>query len=287
MPPNDMGDLAGKWRPSALSEFLRDPAKIHPNGRMPSFKLNQDESDALANYLLSKWGPAPSQASPAQLGEVLTLSNCAACHAIEGVKRCTVVLDLATTMDDDGFERAVSAAASLVTGAVLTGLNTRLVALDTDLRGQISSFQRALLCDIRVAADDARFMLPELAHGIIPDTGGVARLYQICGPGVASDMVLTGRVMSAAEALAHGVVSRVVAPELLDQTVREMAEKIASAPAVSVKMARRIISHLGEPQVRSSMAEELIAQTFINRSDDYAELRAARAQDRQPNYTGS
>ena len=150
-----------------------------------------------------------------------------------------------------------------------------------------ASFQRALLCDIRVAADDARFMLPELAHGIIPDTGGVARLYQICGPGVASDMVLTGRVMSAAEALAHGVVSRVVAPELLDQTVREMAEKIASAPAVSVKMARRIISHLGEPQVRSSMAEELIAQTFINRSDDYAELRAARAQDRQPNYTGS
>src|SRR5881396_3281250 len=64
-----------------------------------------------------------------------------------------------------------------------------------------ASFQRALLCDIRVAAEDARFMLPEVTYGVIPDTGGVGRLYQICGHGVASDMVLTGRPMDAAEAL--------------------------------------------------------------------------------------
>ena len=57
------------------------------------------------------------------------------------------------------------------------------------------SFQRALLCDIRVAAEGARFMLPEVGHGVIPDTGGVGRLYEICGPGVVSDLVLTGRVM--------------------------------------------------------------------------------------------
>jgi enoyl-CoA hydratase/carnithine racemase len=150
-----------------------------------------------------------------------------------------------------------------------------------------ASFQRALLCDIRVAADDARFMLPEVSHGVIPDTGGVARLFQMCGHGVASDMVLTGRPMDAAEALAHGVVSRVVAPGDLDETVLEMARRIAAAPAVTVKMARRVIAHLAEPEVRSSMAEELIAQTFVNRSDDYAEMRAARAEDRDPVYTGS
>jgi len=150
-----------------------------------------------------------------------------------------------------------------------------------------ASFQRALLCDIRVAADDARFMLPEVSHGVIPDTGGVARLFQMCGHGVASDMVLTGRPMDAAEALAHGVVSRVVAPGDLDETVLEMARRIAAAPAVTVKMARRVIAHLAEPEVRSSMAEELIAQTFVNRSDDLAEMRAARAEDRDPVYTGS
>jgi enoyl-CoA hydratase/carnithine racemase len=150
-----------------------------------------------------------------------------------------------------------------------------------------ASFQRALLCDIRVAAQDARFMLPEVIHGVIPDTGGVARLFQICGHGVASDLVLTGRPIDAAEAQAHGIVSRVVPREVLDATVREMAEKIAAAPYVTVRMARRVIRHLGEPQVRTSMAEELIAQTFINSSHDYAEFRAARGEERSPRYTGS
>jgi enoyl-CoA hydratase len=149
------------------------------------------------------------------------------------------------------------------------------------------SFQRALLCDIRIAAEGARFMLPEVGHGVIPDTGGVARLFKMCGHGLVSDMVLTGRVVSADEALAHGIVSRVVAPDALDATAREMAEKIAAAPAVTVKMARRVITHLGEAQVRASMADELIYQTFINRSDDMAELRASRAEERPPNYTGS
>jgi enoyl-CoA hydratase/carnithine racemase len=150
-----------------------------------------------------------------------------------------------------------------------------------------ASFQRALLCDIRVAAEDARFMLPEVTHGVIPDTGGVGRLFQICGHGVASDLVLTGRPMDAAEAYAHGIVSRVVPNDALDETVWEMARKIAAAPAVTVKMARRVIQHLAEPEIRSSMAEELIAQTFINKSDDYAEARAAREEGREPRYTGS
>ena len=150
-----------------------------------------------------------------------------------------------------------------------------------------ASFQRALICDIRIAAEGSRFMLPEATHGVIPDTGGMGRLYEICGHGVVTDMVLTGRPMGADEAYAHGVVSRVVPPEQLDETVFEMANKIAAAPAVTIKMARRVIKHLSEPDVRSSMAEELIAQTFISKSDDMAEFRAARAEERAPRYTGS
>jgi len=149
------------------------------------------------------------------------------------------------------------------------------------------SFQRALLCDVRIAAEGARFRLPEVGHGVIPDTGGVARLHQMCGHGVVSDMVLTGRVMEAEEALAHGVVSRLVPPEQLDETAMEMARTIAEAPAVTVKMARRVIRHLSEADVRSSMADEMIFQTFLNRSDDFAEMRAARAEGREPRYRGS
>ena len=78
-----------------------------------------------------------------------------------------------------------------------------------------------------------------------------------------------------------------MAADALDDTVREIAEQIAAAPAVSVKMARSVIRHLALPELRSSMDEEMIAQTFISRSDDMAELRAARAEERTPHYTGS
>jgi enoyl-CoA hydratase len=150
-----------------------------------------------------------------------------------------------------------------------------------------ASFQRALICDMRVAAEGARMMLPEVTYGVIPDTGGVGRLYQMCGHGLASDMVLTGRPITADEALHHGIVSRVVPADDLDSTVREMAEKIAAAPKVTVNAARRVIRHLSEPTLRSSMDDELIYQTFISRSDDLAEMRAARAEDRTPTYSGS
>jgi len=130
-------------------------------------------------------------------------------------------------------------------------------------------------------------MLPEAGHGVIPDTGGMGRLFQMCGHGVVSDMVLTGRKLDADEALSLGIVSRVVPRDELDATAREMAEKVAAAPAVTIKLARRVIRHLAEPEIRSSMDDELFYQTFLNRSDDFAEFRLARTEGREPRYTGS
>jgi enoyl-CoA hydratase/carnithine racemase len=149
------------------------------------------------------------------------------------------------------------------------------------------SFQRALLCDIRIAADDARFMLPEVGHGVIPDTGGVVRLYQMCGHGLVSDLVLTGRPMEVAEAYQHGIVSRVVPRDSLDDVAIEMAEKIAAAPIATVKLARSVIGHLAEAEVRRSMQDELIGQTYLSRSHDLVEFRAARTEGRSPKFTGS
>lgn len=149
------------------------------------------------------------------------------------------------------------------------------------------SFQRALLCDIRIAAEGTRFRLPEMTHGVIPDTGGVAVLHEMCGAGVVNDLVLTGRVMDAEEALRHGVISRIVSPEDLDTVVREAAEQIAKTPMVTVKLYREVVRHLSLPAIRASMADEMTYQTTLNRSDDFAEFRAARAEGRDPHYTGS
>ena len=147
------------------------------------------------------------------------------------------------------------------------------------------AFERVLLCDIRVATVDTRMMLPEVVHGVIPDSGGVARLFQMAGHGLASDLALTGRVFTAQEALTHGVVSRLVADEAeLDETVMAMAQKIAAAPAFTVKMARRTLSNLASAEVQRSINEEAVAQSMVFASGDYAEMKAARAEDRAPVY---
>jgi enoyl-CoA hydratase/carnithine racemase len=147
------------------------------------------------------------------------------------------------------------------------------------------AFERALLCDIRVAAVGTRMMLPEVAHGVIPDSGGVARLFQIAGHGLAADLALTGRMLGAEEAMGHGVVSRLVADEAeLDAVVMDIAHKIADAPAFTVKMARRTLFSLGAAEVQRSIAEEAVAQSLVFVSSDYAEMKAARAEGRPAAY---
>ena len=107
----------------------------------------------------------------------------------------------------------------------------------------------------------------------------------MAGHGVAADMALTGRVMTAEEAYGHGIVSRLVADEAeLDAVTRVMAETIASAPAFTVKMARRTIAGLSRDEVQRSIDEEAVAQSLVFVSDDYAEMKAARADERVPHY---
>lgn len=140
------------------------------------------------------------------------------------------------------------------------------------------SFQRALLCDLRICAEDTTFALPEVGHGVIPDTGGVAVLEATCGSAVTADLVLTGRRLNAAEALQFGIVSRVVAKDALDATAREMAEKIAASPRIAVSLARRVMLGLNRPAIEASMADEHAFQTLVNQSDELAAIRAARAE---------
>jgi enoyl-CoA hydratase/carnithine racemase len=146
------------------------------------------------------------------------------------------------------------------------------------------SFERALLCDLRVAGESAKLRLPELMHGVIPDSGGTARLFQIAGHGLAADLALTGRVLDAQEALRHGVVSRVVPDDQLDAVCLEMAHQIAKLSPFAVRIFRRTLARLANPAVAASMQEEAIGQTLVQASEDYAEMKAARAAKREPKY---
>jgi enoyl-CoA hydratase/carnithine racemase len=146
------------------------------------------------------------------------------------------------------------------------------------------SFERALLCDLRIAGESAKFRLPEILHGVVPDSGGTARLFQMAGHGLVADLALTGRVMTADEALRHGVVSRVVPDDKLDETALEIARGIASRPAFSVKMFRRTLGRMATPLVAQSLAEEAATQSLVFGSHDYREMKTARAEQREPKY---
>jgi len=146
------------------------------------------------------------------------------------------------------------------------------------------SFERALLCDLRIAGESARMRLPELLHGVVPDSGGTARLFQMAGHGLVADLVLTGRVLDAQEALRHGIVSRVVPDDQLDATCLEIAHAIAKLPPFAVKMFRRTLQRLADPAVRASLQEEALTQSLVFASHDYAEMKAARREGREPRY---
>ena len=148
------------------------------------------------------------------------------------------------------------------------------------------SFERALLCDLRIAGESAKLRLPEILHGVVPDSGGTARLFQMAGPGLVADLALTGRVMTADEALRHGIVSRVVPDEKLDETALEIARGIAGRSAFSVQMFRRTLGGLANPLVQRSLAAEALAQSMVFQSADYRELKAARVEKREPRFRG-
>jgi enoyl-CoA hydratase len=104
-----------------------------------------------------------------------------------------------------------------------------------------SGMEIALYCDLRIAAPNVVFGLPEVELGILPGAGGTQTLPRILGLSGALDMLLTGRRLDSAEALAGGLVNQVVSSEELLQTVAAMARKIASFDPAAVRNAKRAV----------------------------------------------
>jgi enoyl-CoA hydratase len=104
-----------------------------------------------------------------------------------------------------------------------------------------SGIEMSLFCDIRIASDDARFGLPEVALGIIPAAGGTQTLPRLIGRGKAMELLLTNDWISAEEALAVGLVNRIVPRETLYAQARRTAEKIASFNPAAVRMVKQAV----------------------------------------------
>ncbi len=114
----------------------------------------------------------------------------------------------------------------------------------------------AMMCDIVLAADNAKFGQPEISIGVIPGCGGTQRLTRTIGKAKAMELCLTGRLMGSEEAERAGLVSRVVpAGELVDEALR-VAEKIASFSAPAVMMAKESVNRAYETTLAEGLRFE-------------------------------
>lgn len=114
----------------------------------------------------------------------------------------------------------------------------------------------ALLCDFIIASEDAQFGQPEIKLGILPGIGGTQRLTRSVGKALAMDLVLTGRSISADEALAAGIVARVVPKEQLLQTALEAAHTIAAYNRPAVAMAKQAVNAAFETPLSAGLRHE-------------------------------
>ena len=143
----------------------------------------------------------------------------------------------------------------------------------------------AMMCDIVLTADTARFGQPEINLGVIPGIGGTQRLPRAVGKALAADLVLTGRLMGADEALRAGLVSRVVpAADLLTEAA-EVAETIAAKSLPVVYAAKHALQAAQETSLAEGLRFEQQAFTATFALDDQSEGMAAFREKRTPRFS--
>src|SRR5262245_1101258 len=146
--------------------------------------------------------------------------------------------------------------------------------------------QLALACDLRVAADTARFLMREGRIGLIPSHGGTARLVRLVGLARARDILLGGHDLSAEEALRYGLLTEVVpAAELMNAAHAHLADALQSAP-LAYGLAKRLLMLASSADMESALVAESLVQSLLVQTEDHQEGLRARRERRPPRFTG-
>ncbi len=142
----------------------------------------------------------------------------------------------------------------------------------------------AMMCDMIIAAENAKFGQPEINLGIIPGAGGTQRLTRAIGKAKAMDLILTARFMDAAEAERSGLVARVVAPDQLLAEALKVVEKIGSLSAPSVAIAKEAVNVAFETTLAEGVRFERRVFYSLFATEDQKEGMAAFAEKRKPGF---
>lgn len=173
-----------------------------------------------------------------------------------------------------------------------TELTNRMEALGKPIIAAVNGIalgggnEFAMACDLRLAADTARFGLPEINLGLIPGWGGLQRMARLIGTGRTMQAALTGDMLHASDALAWGLVNKVVpAADLMKETLA-LAERLANqAPLAMAEIKGRIVSGEGEPRAEAVRGDVTSFARNLPRKDA-KEGVAAFLEKRKPNFTG-
>jgi enoyl-CoA hydratase len=144
----------------------------------------------------------------------------------------------------------------------------------------------ALACDLRIASHDARFGQPEVNLGIIPGWGGTQRLPRLIGTGLARELIFTGRIINAEEALRIGLVNQVVPQEVLRNTCIDLAKTIVGKAPLAVKAAKRAINEGILVSLEEGLKVEEECFGRLCASEDMKEGTLAFLEKRKPEFTG-
>jgi enoyl-CoA hydratase/carnithine racemase len=144
----------------------------------------------------------------------------------------------------------------------------------------------ALACDWRVASAEAKLGQPEITLGIIPGAGGTQRLARLVGPARAKDIIMSGRFVDAQEALAIGMVDRVVPPDDVYSAAVELVGRYATGPATALRAAKLAIDGGLELDLASGLAWESQLFAGLFATEDRSEGMAAFLAKRKPDFTG-
>lgn len=144
-----------------------------------------------------------------------------------------------------------------------------------------------MLCDMIVASETAQFGQPEIKIGVMPGAGGTQRLTRAVGKARAMEMVLTGRFITAHEAHAAGLITRVVAPELYLDEALTLAEQVASMPPVAVQLAKEAVLKAFDTTIDDGLLFERKNFYLLFASEDQKEGMNAFVEKRNPAWKGS